>query len=195
MKTFFNVIATRRSVRAFRPEQIHESELQTILSAGLAAPSGGDSRTNHLLVIQNAETLQTLRGLVEQEFAQMEATEDLYKSIRNSIAASKQGGYEFFYRAPTLIVAANRRDYGNAMADASCVLENMMLAATALNVGSCWINQLHWLDGHAAIRSFLCSLGMAEDETVCGGLALGYPAKEDAFRVIEKGGNPVTYIR
>ncbi len=195
MDSVFDCIHQRRSVRAYRPEQISEDELQAILEAGRAAPSGGNSRTTHLLVIQNAEVLQKLRALVEAEFAQMEADEHTYQSIRNSIAASKKGGYEFFFRAPTLVVVSNRIGYGNAMADSACVLENMMLAATALGIGSCWINQLHWLDAHAPIRSFLQELGMEENETVCGGLSLGYPKSETAFRALEKEGNPVTYIR
>ena len=116
MDSVFDCIHQRRSVRAYRPEQISEDELQAILEAGRAAPSGGNSRTAHLLVIQNAEVLQKLRALVEAEFAQMEADEHTYQSIRNSIAASKKGGYEFFFRAPTLVVVSNRIGYGNAMA-------------------------------------------------------------------------------
>lgn len=195
MESIFDIMARRRSVRAYREEQITEEELQTILEAGRNAPSGGNARTSHLIVIQNKEVLAKLRDVVEQEFAQMEYREDLYKSLRVSIKASQAGGYEFFFRAPTLVVVSNRIGYGNAMADSSCVLENMMIAATALNVGSCWINQLHWLDEHAAVREFLYSLGMSENETVCGALALGYPANEDAFKVLNKDGNVITYIR
>lgn len=191
----FDTIARRRSVRQFAETQLREEELQAILEAGRAAPSGGNSRTTHLIVVQNAEVLQTLRDLVETAFAQMEEREGMYKSIRHSIAASKKGGYEFFFRAPTLVIAANRIGYGNAMADSACVLENMMIAATALNVGSCWINQLHWLDENEAVRAALYQLGLTEQETVCGGLALGYPAAENALRPLEKDGNPVTYIR
>ena len=195
MESVFDIIACRRSVRAFRQEQIAEEALQAILGAGRAAPSGGNNRTTHLLVVQNPQVLSDLRALVEAEFAAMEVNEHTYKSIRNSVAASQRGGYEFFFRAPTLIVAANRKDYGNAMADSACVLENMMIAATALRVGSCWINQLHWLDGHAPIRAFLEKLGLSPEETITGGLALGYPAAENAFRPLEKDGNPVTFIR
>ena len=93
------------------------------------------------------------------------------------------------------MVAANRKGYGNALADSACVLENMMLAATALGVGSCWINQLHWLDENAAVRAALYALGLEENETVTGGLALGYPKAADAFRPAEKDGNPVTFVR
>ena len=49
----------------------------------------------------------------------------------------------FHYGAPVYIVTANKMGYGNAMADSACALENMMIAANALDLGSCWINQFH----------------------------------------------------
>ena len=195
MIDFFSVLNRRRSVRAYREAQLQEDALQTILEAGRTAPSGGNSCSTHMLVLQNPDILEKLRALVEQEFSKMEVDEQTYPSIRNSVNASKKGGYAFFYHAPTLIVTANRIGYGNAMADTACVLENMMLAATALGVGSCWINQLRWLNGNEAIRAFLSPLGLGADEIVCGGLALGYPADESVFKAVQRGGNPVTYVR
>ena len=53
-------------------------------------------------------------------------------------------------------------------------LENMMIAANALDLGSCWINQLHWLDENEVIRQFLYQYGLEEYETVTGALSLGY---------------------
>lgn len=188
-------IARRRSVRAFLPEQLKEETLQAILDAGRNAPSGGGSRTTHLFVIQNAGVLRRIQAVVEHAFAQMELRDDLYKSLQNSIRLSQKGGYEFFFRAPTFIIAANRRGYGNAMADSACVLENMMIAAASLDVGACWINQLHWLDENEEVRAVLRELGLSGEETVTGGLALGYPKAENAFRVLKKDGNPITYLR
>ena len=52
-----------------------------------------------------------------------------------------------------------------------------------------------WLDENAAVRAALCALGLEENETVTGGLALGYPKAADAFRPAEKDGNPVTFVR
>lgn len=195
MNAVLDTMARRRSVRAYLPEQLREEELQAILDAGRSAPSGGGSRTTHLLVIQREDVLRRLQAVVEGAFAAMELREDLYRSIQNSIRQSQRGGYEFFFRAPTLIVAANRRGYGNAMADTACVLENMMIAATAVGVGSCWINQLHWLDENEEVRAVLAELGIGADETVCGALALGYPQEADAFQALEKDGNPITYVR
>jgi len=125
----------------------------------------------------------------------MDVGEDAYVSLRRSISAAKKGGYVFHYNAPVLIVTANRRDYGNAMADSACALENMMIAANALNLGSCWINQLHWLDGNGQIRAMLEGLGLGKDETVTGGLILGYGEEGQPARgALPRTGNPVTWV-
>ncbi|MCD7811292.1 MAG: nitroreductase family protein, partial [Ruminococcus sp.] len=52
-------------------------------------------------------------------------------------------------------------------------LQNMMLTAESMGIGSCWINQLHWLDENQHIREYLEPLGLGSDETICGAVALG----------------------
>lgn len=187
-----DVIHARRSIRRYRPELPSEALLRTVLEAGRAAPSGGNSQSCHFLVIRSAAVLSRLRALVEACFASMEAGPDTYRSLRSSITLSKRGGYDFTLGAPVLVVAANRRGYGNALADTACALENMMLAAQALGLGSCWINQLHWLDDAPPVRAYLEALGLDPGETVCGGLALGWPDQSPA--PIEHTGNRVDWI-
>ena len=139
-------ILTRRSTRKFSTELPERGLIEKILEAGRYAPSGGNSQTTHFIVIESSAVLKELAELVRSAFSAMEYTEDTYSSIKNSINASKRGNYIFHYNAPVLIVTANRKGYGNAMADSACALENMMIAANALDLGTCWINQLHWLD-------------------------------------------------
>ena len=148
-----------------------------------------------LAVSRISRVIPAKAELVCAAFAEMEAGPDAYVSLRRSIAAAKKGNYVFHYGAPVLIVTANRRDYGNALADSACVLENMMIAANALDLGSCWINQLHWLDGHPGIRAYLEGLGLGAEETVTGGLILGYAAEGLPARTpLERTGNPVTWV-
>lgn len=189
-----NNILTRRSVRMYRSQQLGDGALADIIEAGRCAPSGGNNQTTHFLVIQNAQVLNELKALVTREFAKMELTEGMYKSLRASILRSRAGGYDFIFGAPTLVVTANRRGYGNAMADCAVALENMMLAAWSLGIGSCWINQLRWLCDNEAICAYLQALGIREDEWVCGSLALGYPAQSAPTPPV-RSGNPVTYVR
>ena len=80
------------------------------------------------------------------------------------------------------------------MADSACALENMMIAANALDLGSCWINQLHWLDENEVVRGFMLEQGLKDDETITGGLILGYPDGELNREPLERKGNPITWV-
>lgn len=188
-------IMTRRSTRRMKPDLPPRELIERVIEAGRAAPSGSNSQTTHFIVITKPSTLKDLAELVQSEFAKMEIAPDTYVSLRNSINASRTGNYVFHYNAPVLIVTANKKDYGNAMADSACALENMMIAANALNLGTCWINQLHWLTDHRAVQAYMQNLGLKDDETITGGLILGYgfdglPARTELKRT----GNPVTWI-
>ncbi|MBO5998707.1 MAG: nitroreductase, partial [Lachnospiraceae bacterium] len=194
-----DAIFTRRSTRKMRPEMPPKELVEKVIEAGRAAPSGGNNQTTHFIVITKKEVFADLAAIAEKAFAAMEVRPDTYRSLANAINASKRGGYIFHYHAPVLIVVANRKGYGNAMADSSCALENMMIAANALDLGSCWINQLHWLDEDPELRAYMKDLGLSEDETITGGLILGYGTETEdgregmpVRRPLPRTGNPVT---
>lgn len=190
-------IYTRRSTRTFKPDAVETEKLEKIIEAGRYAPSGSNSQSNHFFVIQNRDTIRDLIRLTETAFAKMEITEDTYISLKHSIAASKKGGYVFCYNAPILIVIANKINYGNNMADCACAIENMMIAANALDLGSCWINQLKWLNEDPVLTDYMHNLGMRKDERIYGSLIIGYPDTENGLpnRELRKHkGNEVSYI-
>ncbi len=191
------LIRSRRSTRAFLPRPVEREKLEQIVEAGRYAPSGGNCQSTHFLVITCPQVLANLARLVEYEFAGMEITEDMYPSLARSIRASKKGGYVFHYNPAALIITANRWDYGNSMADCACALENMMLQANALDLGSCWINQLRWLSEDPVLLQVLRNLGMENNERVFGAMALGYPATKDGLPLrtpLPRTGYPVTWI-
>lgn len=189
-------IKSRRSTRRFRPDAVEPEKLDAVIEAGRFAPSGGNSQSTHFIVIENRQVLDKLAEMVQQAFSVMEVTPGMYRSLAGSIRASQKGGYVFHYNAPVLILTANQADYGNNIADCSCALENMMLQANALDLGSCWINQLRWLNGDEAITQYLRTLGLADGEKVYGALSVGYPASGLPERTpLPRHGNPVTYIR
>ena len=193
----FELIRSRRSTRAFRSDSVEMEKLTQIVEAGRLAPSGGNSQTTHFLVIRDRAILTELAALVKQEFAKMDVTPGMYASMVNSIRRSKGDRYVFHFDAPVLIVTANRADYGNNIADCACALENMMLMANALDLGSCWINQLKWLNENPVILSALRELGLGEEERVYGAVAVGYAATPDGLPAREplpRKGNPVTII-
>ncbi|MBR1627831.1 MAG: nitroreductase [Lachnospiraceae bacterium] len=187
-------IISRRSTRKYTGSVPEKSLIEKVINAGRHAPSGGNSQTTHFIVFTDKEMLKDLSDIVCAEFAKMEIIEGMYSSLKASIIASKKGGYMFHYNAPVFIVVANKKGYGNAMADSACALENMMIAANALDLGSCWINQLHWLDENEVVRGFMLEQGLKDDETITGGLILGYPDGELNREPLERKGNPITWV-
>ncbi len=174
MEQLMELMMERRSVRNFKDTPIPRQTLEQIVEAGRWAPTAGNCQTVHFTVITNPEVLEDLRCRVYDAFRGMELQEGQYISIRHSILQAQRGSYVYDYHAPALVVVSNQRDYPNALADSACALQNMMLMAEALEVGGCWINQLHWLEDHPLVRSGLCAVGIGQGETVCGALALGY---------------------
>ena len=174
-------IKTRRSTRKFQQKNVEHEKLEAIVEAGRFGPTGGNAQSNHFFVISKIETLMVLKELVQNAFAKMELRDDLYKSLKNSITLSRKGHYSFSYNAPVLIVVANKKDYGNNMADVACAVENMMLAANELDLGSCYINQLKWLNEDPTILEYLRGLGLREDERVYASVAIGYADTEDGL--------------
>ncbi|MDO4177633.1 MAG: nitroreductase family protein [Phascolarctobacterium sp.] len=187
-------IMTRRSNRKFIDKPIEDEKLRALVEAGRQAPCGGNSQSCHFLVITNKEVLAELAKLVQEEFAKWDLFEGMYKSMANSVKFSKRGNYVFHYKAPALIVVANKKEYGNAMADSACATENILLAANALGLGACYINQLNWLDNDEIIRSFMMSLGLADDETMCTAVSVGY-VEPLIQKVAERTGNAVTWVK
>lgn len=191
------VIATRHSTRKFKPTMVESSLLEKVIEAGRRAPSGKSKNMNHFLVIRDAAVLNKLVELVQSEFAKMEITPENEANIGGAIKLSKKGNYVFKYNAPVLIVVANKKDYGNNMADSCAAMENMLLAANALDLGACWINQLRWLQDNTVLLDYLHELGMKDDEWVFGSISLGYPDMPDGLpnrNITTIKGNEVTYI-
>ena len=192
----YEAIVTRRSTRKFKEEAVERKKLEKVVEAGRFAPSGTNSRKNHFLVLEDKKKVDELAVLVEKIFAQKELNENTSVNILNSIKRAKKGGYVYSYGAPILIIVANEKGRGNNIADCAAAIENMMLEANELDLGSCWVNQLRWLKEPELI-AYLQKLGMRENERVYGAVVLGYPDTPDGKpdrRKVERTGNEVTWI-
>ena len=193
----YEAIRTRRSTRKFKKEAVEREILEKIVEAGRLAPCGGNSQSTHFIVIQNAALLRELAEMVCDIYAKMEITEGMYKSKKAIISACKKGFFPFHHDAPVLIVLANKIGYCNAMADSVCATMNMIILANELDLGSCYINSLHWMTDEEPVRKFMTKLGLGADETICASLALGKADTENGLPNREERtitGNPVDYI-
>ena len=178
-------IRERRSTRQFTEQQISAEQLDALLEAAVWAPSGSNSQSWLFTAIQKKEVLLQLNELVREAFKRW-TPDDNYPAKHSAKARSQTEGYNFYYQAPTLIIASNRPNYENAMADCALALQNIFLAAQSLLLGSCYINQLYWLRNDPRVREYLFELGIPKEHIICAAAAVGFiavpstaPARKD----------------
>jgi len=184
-------IAARRSTRKFTGEQISPEQLDALLNAAIWAPSGGNNQTWLFTAIQKEDVLQRLNELTREAFRHWIPDDD-YPGKHRMKDAVEHDSYCFYHHAPTLIIASNRPHYENAMADCALALENIFLAAHSMKLGSCYINQLHWLRDDGGVRAYLAELGIPREHTICSAAAVGFigaetpaqPRREGTIRII-----------
>ncbi|WP_041611694.1 nitroreductase family protein [Treponema primitia] len=187
-----DLIRARRSTRVFQDRAVLRQDLETLLEAAVWAPSGGNNQSWLFTAIQNKDILLKLNELVRQGF-QTYIPDDDYPGKQQVKIHSQREGFNFYYHAPVLIIASNKPNYENAMADCSLALENIFLTAESLGLGSCYVNQLHWLQNDPGLRDFLFTLGIPREHRICNSAVIGYtvkpspvPArKENTVRIVE----------
>ena len=121
MNETLKILKERRSIRSFRPEPVREEDLNAILEAGIYAPSAKNLQSTKLVVVQDRETL----ALLERVNAELFGDADGHP----------------FYGAPMAVVVLSDSTYPCWLQDGALVIGNLMNAAAALGVGSCWINR------------------------------------------------------
>jgi len=170
-------IHARRSTRQFQEKQVEQEYLEAVLDAAMWAPSGGNNQSWLFTAIQNKDILAKINGLLREGFQHWIPDDDYPGKLGVKAHAQREDAH-FFHHAPTLIIASNRPNYENAMADCALALENLFLAAHSLGLGSCYINQLHWLRNDPGLRNYLFELGIPKEHTICSSAAIGYVGKE-----------------
>ena len=166
-------IRERRSIRRFKPEQVTDEELKTILEARTWAPTGHGSQDPWIVAVQN----EALRKRLTQLNAQiMGVSSDPY------------------YGAPTLVLVFASKDNENNYRDGSLVLGNMMLAAHSIGRASCWINREDKMFETTEGKQIMKELNLPDGLMGVGALSLGYaasqphtvkPRKEEYYRIVK----------
>jgi len=156
MNEVIRALIERRSVRSYRPEKIKEEELAAILNAGLYAPSGMNRQPVVTVAVEDKAVRDTL-------------------SKMNAAVMGTDG--DPFYGAPVVVVVlADVSKSGTALEDGCLVMQNLMLAAHSLGVGSCWIHRAKQMFETAEGKALLKEWGLTEDYVGIGNCILGYPA-------------------
>ncbi|HWR05326.1 nitroreductase [Sporomusa sp.] len=163
-------IVQRRSIRTYKPEQITDDELQTILEAGQFAPSARNEQSWHFTVVQKQELLSKINNVLQTVF--------LNSGNPGLVERAKAENFSPFYHAPTLIIVSGDEKAIAPQADGSLALGNLFLAAHVLGIGSCWIHSLRLLFDTEEGRALNKELGIPAGYTIIGSGAFGYNAGE-----------------
>lgn len=167
MKTLYE----RRSIRRYQSKQITREELDAVVRAGVCAPSGKNGQSAIIVAVQDKATRDELSRL-------------------NAAVLGTQS--DPFYGAPTVLVVLADANSPYAVEDGSLVLGNLMNAAKALGLGSCWINRAKEVFASDAGKALLKKWGVEGDWIGIGHCILGYPDEEPAMKTRKE--NYVTYV-
>lgn len=141
MPDVLETILHRRSIRRFEAKQIEETALQQILQTGLYAPSAGGRQGVLFAVCQDKEVNERLGKIKRANSHPRMATETSFVSREQPSIADDPRLTNAFYDAPTVITMFAPKNFLFSVDDCAVAAENMMLAADALGIGSCYIGQ------------------------------------------------------
>lgn len=143
----------RRSVRQYTDKAVGLPLLQEIAAAGQNAPTAMNKQTRLLTVVRRQDLLSRL-----------------CEAMRKALDDKDYG----MYAADAIIIVSEDRDESNAVANCACAMQNMMLAAHSLGLGSVWINQLKHVSDDPGVRAVLDALDVPASHYAWCNLALGY---------------------
>ena len=149
----------RRSVRKYKPDMVPRDILEKIVEAGTWAPTGMNKQAPIIIAVTN------------------KAMRDRLARMNAAVMGSDN---DPFYGAPVvLIVLADKNLAGTYLYDGSLVMGNLMLAAHAQGIGSCWIHRAKQEFETEEGKAILRDLGIEGDFEGIGHCILGYTDGEE----------------
>lgn len=161
----------RRSIRKYKEEQITREEMDAVIHAGVCAASGKNGQSAIIIAVQDKET------------------RDLLSRLNAAVLGVNS---DPFYGAPTVLIVLADANSSLAVQDGSLVMGNLMNAANAIGLGSCWINRAREVFATEEGKALLKKWGIEGEWLGIGNCILGYPAEAPAMKKRKE--NYVTYV-
>ena len=159
-------IMDRRSIRSYKPEQVEQSKLDTIIQCAINAPSALNKQSWEVRVVQNADLLKNINArFVENAKG---------KSLQGSAAKSQEPGFSVFHGAPTLIIVARDKSNPYSAVDCGLLAQNILISAESMNIGTCVIGNMANILNDPDAKHFLKEINLPDSHEVAFGIAIGY---------------------
>ena len=166
MTEAMNNLLTRRSIRRYKDTQVPDDLLDQVLEAGLYAPTGMNTQNIVMVAVRDQET------------------RDLMSKLNAAVMGSDR---DPFYGAPYVIVVLGYADGYPVVENGSLVLGNLMNAAHAVGLGSCWIHRAKQVFESPEGKALLRRWGLSEDLVGVGNCILGYADEDPAPKPRKEG--------
>ena len=151
-------LKTRRSVRKYKSDMIPKDIIEKIIEAGTYAPTGMNRQTPIIIAVTNKE--------VRDKLSKLNAS---FMGLEN----------DPFYNAPVVLIVLAERSFPTYVYDGSLVMGNLLNAAKACGVSSCWIHRAKEEFETEEGKQILKELGIEGDFEGIGHCILGYADVEE----------------
>ena len=149
-------IMSRRSVKAYKPEMPSQELIDQVVEAGTHAPTGMNRQSPIIIEVTD------------------KAVRDKLSKMNADVMGAK---IDPFYGAPTAVLVLGEKNNPNGVQDASLVMGNLLLAASGIGLGSCWINRAKETFETPEGKALLAKWGLDPEKYIgVGYCILGYPA-------------------
>jgi len=175
-KNVFEAILARRSVRTYAPDQLGRNTVQTLLEAAVRAPTAMHEEPWAFVVVQNRQILKQLSDRAKPLFVE-EARHRNAQGANHSFEHFTRPDFDIFHGAGTLIVICAKPLGSFVAADCWLAAENLMLAASAIGLGSCVIGSAV---GTLNIHKVKTELGIPDEYSAIAPIVVGVPSGETA---------------
>lgn len=165
MNSTIQDIISRRSVKKYLDKPVEMELIEQVVKAGTYAPTGMNRQSPIILAVTNKEMRDRLSRI------------NLEIVIDNNLTTTS-GHNDPFYGAPVVLVVLGKKDIGTRIYDGSLVMENLMIAANSLGLGSCWIHRAKETFETEEGKQILRELGITEEYEGIGNCILGYAAPD-----------------
>ena len=168
MKTIMEIIKARRSIRAYQDKALPKKVVNDILEAAKFAPTARNAQELEYKVITNKALMNKL---CEGIAAAMQAEG---MPLKGPPGAKPN----FFYNAPLLLLITAPKDNHYGSTDSALAVQNVVLYATSIDLGSCFIGMAQLINRD---KNLLKTLHIADNMTIVAAVICGYPnEKPDA---------------
>ena len=164
--TIVENMLTRRAIRKYTDQQVSKEKLDTILKCAIYAPSALNRQPWQVRVIQNKELLDE----INQRFLNFADG----KEFQGSASRYKEDGFSIFHNSPSLIVIARDVNIGTSTLDCGIILQNILLSAHGIGLGTCPIGSLVPVLNLPENKDILEQLDIPEGYEVAINVSLGY---------------------